>query len=242
MRSILLIIPLLSWTQASDPSAQRYQIEIDGSISGAQRGRIQLDTLSVRAVVSVAVRDSGSVMVVQFRIDSAWAREWTLGEPTPVPRMDPSAGSVRHYVVEPGKPPRPNWLPRSFPSTPALTYLSRIPADLFPPIAPEAKVGDRWADTVVSPTGSRRREWVVGADANGVRTVEGREVLSMQAVEPSRNAIITVVGEGTIAVEVSGRGPVQTARIHRTTNELITEPRDTLHVITSLVTHITRLP
>lgn len=242
MRRFMLLLPLLTAGAPPADEAVDFRVEVDAAVTWDRAGQVRRDSITMRAVVSIAFTDSLGATWARFTISSASFREWTLGTTRPPIARDLSTGRSFLRRIVPGKHPTVVWTGERIPWSPALGYLMRLPEDCFPPIGPTVSVGSRWVDTLRSQAGTLLTEWFVPRDENGERVVQGRERSRVQASGVDGEGRVSISRAGLIDASIPRRGPIRYANIHRATTEQLIEGATTTDILTSTMTRIVRQP
>lgn len=242
MRRAMLLLPLLSAGAPSDGATVRYRVEVDASVTWVRAGQVRRDSITLRAVVSIALADSAAATWARFTVNSASFRQWTIGMARPPIAWDPSTGRSFLRRIEPGKHPTVVWTGERIPWSPALTYLVQLPEDCFPPIGPSVNVGSRWVDTLQDRSGRFLTAWFVPREEDGERVVQGRERSRVQAGAVVGDGRVSISRAGLIDARIPRQGPIRYATIHRATTEQVVEGPSTTDISTTTVTRIVRQP
>ena len=125
MRRSMLLLPLLTAGAPPADEAVDFRVEVDAAVTWDRAGQVRRDSITMRAVVSIAFTDSLGATWARFTISSASFREWTLGTTRPPIARDLSTGRSFLRRIVPGKHPTVVWTGERIPWSPALGYLMR---------------------------------------------------------------------------------------------------------------------
>lgn len=232
----------------------KYRVEVKTEVTLGKPGDEEYhhDKTEAIAFVSLEMTDTTIGRFANFTIDSMvfYGGEDAMqaGMEEPALLKNPKGAKIRFLVVKgelDGSQVPPSVIPGD-PNIPLSAILPAFPA-FFPGVRPDAKAGDKWADTARSPTPGVPdviTTWSTRAAEGKTLTYQGSRSIIRKTVSPQDSSVLNGKESASHLLTTSPFGPVTSVDTQNTMEGLITggeTPKDGIPLKTSNSLKVTQL-